>query len=298
MKSILTELTEKVDEALIIYNKTIEPIVGSVSKMVNDGTFEKGTIANIYDMWDLNYRSNILPPENVNNSWADMAEYDDLCRHIKAMKVSGYPDCNNVRPIKELKTKSTTEIENKFKFAEETKTLKKYTYTVSGRTIDVPIAENLEDIPSCFYYFKGSKKYKRGVYMSPYEGVIMQVPSVVVAPYSVENSSHRTMKCTQGAQCKNYKCTYTHPGMDYVKIGCVSRCPKSHSFGDKNSLSNDIQLVDIENIRLVSMYGLNDLFSAALWFEHKLKNADQGIRILTNLELCDNYEDDEFINLT
>jgi hypothetical protein len=98
----------------------------------------------------------------------------------------------------------------------------------------------------------------------------------------------------QGKQCKNIRCTYAHPGTDYVKIGCVSRCPNAHSFGNKDTLREDIKLVNIEDIRIVSMYGLKDLFSAALWFSHRSMNEEIVTKILNNLEVCDDYLNEEF----
>ena len=291
MKSILTELNDKVNTALDVYDTTIEPIIKNVVSVVNDHPdMDNNTM---YDMWNLNYHNNNDTPQEITKSWADMTEYDDICLHIKAMKDSGYPNCNNIQPIKDFKSSDVEQIEQKFSFRTDSKKLSYYKYEMNGTAITLPMVENLEEIPSCFYYFRGSRKYRRGIYMSPYEGIIMQVPEVTIVPYSMENANHFSMKCTQGKQCKNIRCTYAHPGTDYVKIGCVSRCPNAHSFGNKDTLREDIKLVNIEDIRIVSMYGLNDLFSAALWFSHRSMNEENVTKILNNLEVCDDYLNEE-----
>lgn len=295
MKSILTDLLERVDTALEVYNTTIEPIINNISDLVDDDG-KQISKSSLYNMWQLSYHNSLEPPNEIMNSWADMTEYDDICCHIKAMKEVGYPEKDNIQPIKELKSPSNSALESSFNLHSVPKETKYYEYEISGRKITLPIVENLEDVPSCFYYFKGSKKYSRGVYMSPYDGVVMQVPAVRVIPYSMENANYFSMKCVQGKNCKNIRCTYAHPGTDYIKIGCVSRCPTAHSFGNKETLSKDLDQVNIEDIRIVSMYGLNDIFSSALWFSQKLNSTDRNdTRILNNLEVCDDYTNQKFI---
>jgi hypothetical protein len=210
------------------------------------------------------------------------------------MKDRGYPDINNIKPIRELKSPTTKNVE--FKFADvvvsKAKSTEYYKYEFNGLSIDLPVVESLSDIQSCFHYYEGDEKHMTGIYMSPYPGVIMQVPFVSVIPYSVENSNYRSVKCKEGSGCKNIHCNYAHPGIDYNKIGCISRCPKTHSFGHKDTIVDDIKSVGIEDIRIVSMYGLNDLFSSALWFSTKYDT--NGLRIMHDLEVCDNYSDLKF----
>lgn len=284
MKSILTELTEQVDGALEVYDNTIRPIVENVSELTNDDVNSD----TIYDMWNLSYHSSIPPPKELTKSWADMTEYDDICRHIKAMKDAGYPDCNNIQPIKDFRSESDVQIEQKYSFQNaDVKETRYYNYEISGHKIKLPIIEELQDLPPCFYYFRGSRSHRRGVYMSPAQGFVMQVPEVTIVPYSVENANYYSVKCAQGKTCKNYRCTYAHPGTNYVKIGCVSRCPTVHSFGNKDTLADDLKSVTLEDVRIVSMYGLNDLFSAALWFARR---EPEGVtQILSDLEVCDDY---------
>jgi len=292
LKSIIEDMGSQVDEAIDKYTTNIEPIIKNVSKL----TKVDEDYSNLYDMWDLRYHSSINPPEETKHSWADMSEYEDICKHIKALSCDGYPDNNNIRPIKELKSETADRAESKFSFTANKSTPSTYEYYIfetNGVRINLPIVEHLDEIPSCFYYYEGDRKHPSGVYISPFPGVIMQVPAVSVVPYSMENANFCSMKCKEKSNCKNIRCTYAHPGTDYIKVGCVSRCPRAHGFGDKDSLAEDLKLVTIEDIRIVSMYGLNDLFSASLWFSSKI--TAPGQRVLNDLEVCDNYTDEQFL---
>jgi len=296
MKAIISDMQDKINEAVEAYDKKIEPIIQDVTEVI-DEIGDK----TIYDMWDLNYYDSDLP-EEVQNSWADSADYDDARKHLKAMKDKGYPDINNIKPIKELKSPTTEKVEEKFSDEHPDIQIEQnneynptfyHTFEIDNCIINLPVTEYLSEIKPCFYYYDGDRKHGPGVYMSPFAGVVMQIPFVNVVPYSMENSNHFSMKCTAGKTCKNIRCTYSHPGTDYIKIGCVSRCPKSHSFGNRDTLSDDLKAVTVEDIRIVSMYGLNDLFSAALWFSKKIHGP--GLRIMHDLEVCDNYTDEEFM---
>ena len=291
MKSIISDLEVQVNDALVKYETTIEPLIKDITKDIEDTDYIR-----LYDMWDLRYHSNIKPPREIENSWSDMSDYDDVCRHIKAMKEHGYPNVNNILPLKELKSPTAEEAEKKFQFADEkapkTKT-EYYEYEVNNQLIRLPIVNYLDEISSCFYYYEGDRNHQAGVYISPFPGIIMQVPQVKVESYSSEFANFFSMKCKAGGFCKNIKCTYAHPGTDYTKIGSVSRCPRAHTFGNKKTLCDDIKSVNIEDVRIVSMYGLNDLFSAALWFSSKITK--EVLIVLHDLEVCDNYTDKDFI---
>lgn len=280
MKTIMDEMNNKMNEAIDAYDQTIEPIVKNVSKIINA---EDSTI---YDMWNCNYYNGMIAPDELKNSWADLTEYDDVCRHIKAMKEAGYPDINNIRPIKELQSVTTKLAESQYNFVSDSK-FKYYEYDTNGITISLPIIKSLDEIPPCFYYYEGTKKHSAGVYTSLINGVAMKVPSVKLIPYSMENSNYFSIKCASGKTCKNVHCTYAHPGTDYVKLGCISRCPSAHSFGNQDTLAYDIKHVKYEDARSVCMYGINDMFSAALWFN---KNLVTGTKlIIDDLEVCDDY---------
>ena len=299
MKAIVSDMSEKINDAIETYDHKIEPIIKDVTE-----TIDEINERTIYDMWDLNYYDEVEDekiPDEVRKSWADIADYEDARKHLKAMKTSGYPDINNIRPIKELKSPTTENAENTFvqenvndhqSEYDEPKTYY-HQFETNGAHINLPIVDYLEDIKPCFYYYEGDRKHPAGVYTSPFLGVIMQIPFVTVVPYSMENSNYFSMKCTAGKNCKNWKCTYAHPGTDYIKIGCVSRCPRAHSFGNKETITDDLKAVTVEDIRIVSCYGLNDLFSAALWFAKKITGP--GLRIMHDLEVCDNYTDEEFL---
>lgn len=295
MKAIVSDMTEKIDAALEVFDKKIEPIIQDVTEVVNNINDKS-----IYDMWDLGYYDQLDEnkiPEEIKHSWADIAEYEDARKHLKAMKSQGYPDINNIRPIKELKSSTTEQTESQF--SEEcvdvpnTEPTYYHQFEIDKCLINLPVVQYLEDIKPCFHYYDGDKKHPSGVYMSLFPGVIMQVPFVSVIPYSMENSNYYSIKCAAGKKCKNWKCTYTHPGSDYIKIGSVSRCPRAHSFGNKDSLNEDMKLLTIEDIRIISCYGLNDLFSSALWFAKKI--GGPGLRIINDLEVCDDYSDENFL---
>lgn len=299
MKGIVLDMQEKIETAIDVYDQKINPIIQDVTE-----TIDEINDRSIYDMWDMNYYDGIDEkeyPDEVKDSWADTAEYDEARKHLKAMKTSGYPNVNNIRPIKELKSPTTEKVEEKFSkdfHPNEKKTTNApetiyHTFEIDNCAINLPVVQSLTDILPCFHYYDGDRKHSPGIYMSPFQGVIMKIPFVRVISYSMENSNYFSMKCANGKLCKKISCSYSHPGTDYIKIGCVSRCPKAHSFGNHETLHEDIKSVNIEDIRIVSMYGLNDLFSAALWFSSKIH--EPSFRVLTDLEVCDNYTDDEFM---
>lgn len=298
MKAIVSDMTEKINHTITVFDKKIEPVIQDVTEVVDDINDKT-----IYDMWDIGYYDQVDDnklPEEIKNSWADIAEYEDARKHLKAMKDQGYPDVNNIRPIKDLKSPTTEIVENKFseehknvQVEQQTEPTLYHQYEVNNCLINLPVVQRLEDIKPCFHYYDGDSKHPHGVYMSIFPGVIMQVPLMTVVPYSMENSNYYSMKCTVGKKCKNYKCTFTHPGSDYIKIGSISRCPHAHSFGNKDSLNEDIKKVSIEDIRIVLAYGSNDLFSVALWLAKLITGP--GLRVLNDLEVCDNYTNEEFI---
>jgi hypothetical protein len=285
LRSILSDLTEKVNKAVFVYDTNISPIIKNVVDIVNQENTNEYSL--LYDMWDMNYTNTSDMPEDVSRSWADATEYDDMCRHLKSMKDNGYPDVNNIRPIRELRGPNNIAVENKFMNREEKKT-KYYDYEVGGQRIMLPMVDELSEIPSCFYYYKGSKLNPRGIYMSPAANVVLQVPDVNVVPYSVENTNHFSMKCVQGKLCKNFRCKYAHPGTDYNKIGCVSRCPGAHSFGNKDSLQHDVKFVTYEDWRRLAMYGVNDMFCTLYWLNCNVPH-NRTLKVITNLEVCDDY---------
>lgn len=120
LNSIIEDMKNHVEEAINKYNTNIEPLIKNISQVTNEDNESL-----YYGMWDLNYQNyNDLPVE-TKHSWADMTEYNDALLHIKALNKEGYPDNNNIRPIKELKSSTADETENKFSLVNDN-TEKKY----------------------------------------------------------------------------------------------------------------------------------------------------------------------------
>jgi hypothetical protein len=288
MKSILSELNDKVDNATRLYNDKIKPVIDNVHQITDDNDSLE-----LYDMWKLNYINTNEPSEELLKDWAGLDEHNDICRHLKSISKVGYPDSNNIRPLKELKTDSIRNLESKFNITRDDDRTEVYNYDYNGARIFLPVVDRLEDVPSCFYYFKGKGKQSKGVYMSPYPGVVVKVPDSKIIPYSTENSNQRTVKCIKGKECQNTYCTYAHPGMEYIQTSSVSRCPNCPRFGNTDTIVDDLNEVKMEDIRLVSFYSLSGLWASSIWYDKYIEW--DSLRIIDDLEMCDDFTLNDFL---
>jgi hypothetical protein len=125
-----------------------------------------------------------------------------------------------------------------------------------------------------FYYYRGNcgkikrhGQYRAGVYVRLSNGTIAMVPDdLEVVPDISEGARKGTSRC-RNAKCMPYKCNFAHPGSNYKKLGTTARCPGCPRFGNAETIDHDCVIATQQDVRMVMMYGLNDLFSTAIWIE-------------------------------
>ncbi len=162
-----------------------------------------------------------------------------------------------------------------------------YEMTRGGATWRIPKIRDLATIPPAFYYFEGDDMYERGAYICMSPGIYIHIPDVRVISECMGNSKHRTSPCKDGLDCKNYECTYAHPGTPFIKLGIAPRCPGNPGFGDKESYGLDISGLVEQDARMLLLYSLTDLFPLVSWLQ-KHKDPKIGkIEVISNLHLCE-----------
>lgn len=154
-----------------------------------------------------------------------------------------------------------------------------------GYYMDFPTVSNFSDISPMFYYYDNpnDKINEPGIYCSIIQGVIIKIPFPVIVDSTREYSRGRSIKCkyekrsvcdeNRDSMAKRYnselrKCNFAHEGEDIVKIGYPSRCSTMPRFGNASTLTKDINIVKISDIKNVLLYGLNDVIVSAIWFYH------------------------------
>ena len=149
----------------------------------------------------------------------------------------------------------------------------------------------LSSIPPAFYWFVGSPEHQPGVYIN-LAGQYIKVPfPTMVDPQDYDKS--RTIRCKYGSkvECakkhanmsRMYKsairqCNYAHVGDEMVKLCYPVRCPNRPLFGNPNNLRDDVNYIYISDIKNLLLYGLHDLFTAAVWFDYQQsRNITYGV---------------------
>lgn len=157
-----------------------------------------------------------------------------------------------------------------------------------GYYLKINVVSKLSDIKPMFHYYnnENDKKNKPGVYCSIIPDIYIKVPFPTLIDSTKDYNRIRSVKCKNKtkSECKkkhqmfsklhNIKvreCNYAHKDEKMIKIGYSSRCSSLPQFGNPQTLIKDIKHVNIEDIKNVLMYGLNDLFSSYVWFEYNNK---------------------------
>ncbi len=135
--------------------------------------------------------------------------------------------------------------------------------------------KRLSEIPSMFYYYKGDRNTAAGVYCNINNNCI-RVPFPRVIDSIKDFNRIKSMRCKYKTResCNfhtNRECNYAHRGENMIKIGYQSRCNSNPRFGNPDTIDADIKNISADDIDTILMYGLNDLFSSAVWFDyHKI----------------------------
>jgi len=161
--------------------------------------------------------------------------------------------------------------------------------------MNIDKVKKLSDIPPMFY-FCNDKQYGPGIYCAINKNIIAKVPFNSVYDVSKTHDKSKSIKCKyldiniclehrkkMAAFYKTdiRKCTFAHTGEKMVKMGYNSRCNIIPSFGNPKTLLDDITYITEEEIKTILMYGLNDLFSAAVW-----GNFNKVKKILVNIDIA------------
>lgn len=155
-----------------------------------------------------------------------------------------------------------------------------------GYSLKITTVANIETIPPAIHYYKNTglgDKYPSGFYMRMPNNTIVRVPVPEVVDSKKEYDRKHSIRCKHHSkdECDSQRqkmakiynstvrsCNFAHKGDKLVKIGYTSRCPSVPSFGNPHTMSQDIKYINLDDIKNVLMYGLSDLFTAAIWLDY------------------------------
>jgi len=152
-------------------------------------------------------------------------------------------------------------------------------------SLNLPIVNQLHDITSMFYYYNNNKDKKNppGIYCSILPGIYIKVAFPTVVDSTKDSNKTKSVKCKYGTlvacieqrekMAKYYNssirvCNYAHKNEKIIKVSNPSRCIAVPKIGNASTLLSDIKLVNLSDIKHLLLYGLNDIFTAAIWFDY------------------------------
>lgn len=161
-------------------------------------------------------------------------------------------------------------------------------------TYNVPVTNNLLEIPPMFYYFTGNSKYPAGLYTSPTQNMFVKVPFPIVIDSTKDYSKFRSIRCKyktrvacdeQRTKMAKYhlsdvrQCNFAHTGEKIIKIGYPSRCSEIPSFGNPDTFQQNYPEIDKEQLKSIMLYGISDLISVALTVDNMKYNQNPTVLI-------------------
>ena len=167
---------------------------------------------------------------------------------------------------------------------------------LKNNPIKLPVVENLSDIPAAFYWYKGDKFYKKGIYVSLCKNFYVKVPFPNLLNPSKEFNL-KTIKCKyetlQECQANKKKlsmiyggevkeCFYVHKKEKFNKVGSQYRC-YIETFGNHEILDHDLKRVSHFDIKHLLMYSLSDNLLAMIWYQNIFKDVNR--LVFTNLDV-------------
>lgn len=307
LQTKLALLKPRLEDAIEKYKTITDIICKKVSDISNDLQALDTESTDVFSDWQSTGEAEIGLPPGL--SWGEQEEYENLVKQVHSMKKIGYPNPDKVgaiihtanmfstsvaaSPVMRMSSTgpiaspvmrvSSTELEEEF--VSETKTdnpvrlvanhiVGSHIYSKNGVSLEIPIIDDIKNIPPIFYYYRGSTgkvrkhgQYQAGIYVRMSNGSVAMVPNDLEVVADVSEGARRgTSKC-KNPKCIPYKCTYAHAGSNYKKLGTSARCPGCPRFGNTETIDHDCVIATHHDIRMVMMYGLNDLFASALWIE-------------------------------
>jgi hypothetical protein len=232
--------------------------------------------------------SDIENISNKYNNWSEIIKRDNITNKLSELLITNQCEINSDQ-FEDLADTKQCQIESSADFLLiKNKNIRNYKYIYAGKEIIIPSVFNLDDIPPSIYYYYGDDIHAKGIYTRINVNTIVEIPIFVdVISESIE-MKHFTIKCTEGVNCKKWKCSFQHPGGEYKKIGHKVRCPSRPRFSNIDTFESDVNAISYEDIRLCLMYSLTDIFSSMVWCQRF--DTDQTV-ILNDIQICDDYKD-------
>jgi hypothetical protein len=169
-----------------------------------------------------------------------------------------------------------------------------------GYYMKLPCITDIKRIPPMFYYFKGNdeQKYLPGVYCCLIPNVFIKVPFPEIVDSTKEYSRDHSIKCkyktrnlcddqrSKMARLHNSQvrvCNFAHEGEELVKIGYPARCSTIPNFGNPSTLTHDIKIIELSDIKNILLYGMSDIITSAIWLDYVKTNT---ITVFDKLEFA------------
>lgn len=166
------------------------------------------------------------------------------------------------------------------------------------KELNIRMVSRLDNLPPAFGWYSGDKKHKEGVYIRLPENMFIRIPFPDTIDGTQQNSRIRTVKCKYETheQCmENRKfladryetnirdCFFAHKNDKYTKVGTNFRCPSKPRFGNHKTLNWDIENIKSNDIKIILMYALSDLFTCLIWNDYHHSN---DRIIFSDIEIC------------
>jgi hypothetical protein len=200
-------------------------------------------------------------------------------------------DCNSEtykQDKKKIQEKKIPKSNNKQINKQPYKTLT-YLHSINY-SLKIQNIDNINDIPESIYYFKGNEKFPAGLYIKLLDGNLCRIPFPKIIDSKKDFNRKNTIKCKYETideciyQKKSWNkiCNFGHKGEEIIKIGYPARCPNFPSFGNPNSIKNDIVNIEKSDIENLLLYGLNDIACAMIALNYNNVNDSNFINLDTN----------------
>ncbi len=159
-------------------------------------------------------------------------------------------------------------------------------------SLKVHSVKSLKTIPPMFNYYRGDSKNPAGLYCCVIPHVYIRVPFPEIVDSTKEIKRNHSIRCMYKTKqiCEEQKkkiskqrntlpqiCNFAHEGDKIVKIGYPSRCSKMPNYGNPVTFTNDMKEMDIDAIRNIIMYGINDVAVAAVWMDYNKPNQNDVV---------------------
>lgn len=164
-----------------------------------------------------------------------------------------------------------------------------------GNVLNLPVINDLRDIPPAIYWYSCGASNKSGIYTSISPGFTVRIPFPNLVSGSNPDYKLNSIPCKYEtkALCTEYKkkiseihkseirrCSYVHRNERFTKVGSYFRC-NIESFGNHKTLDNDIKIVTLYDIKRILMNSLSDNLLSVLWYQNRFKN---GNLVLHNID--------------